>query len=110
MARAAPGPTSACSAARASRSSSSAWTRGTPPPVAGLAYLRQEPAEALQAVGVDAWTAVAIATHDSETDHAALTAALPSAAGYVGLLGARRRLAERLARLRSAGLAEAAIG
>jgi xanthine dehydrogenase accessory factor len=80
-----------------------------PPPIPGVAYLRQEPAEALARVGVDAWTAVAIATHDSETDHVALIAALPSAAGYVGLLGARRRLSERLARLRAAGVSNAAI-
>jgi xanthine dehydrogenase accessory factor len=36
----------------------------------------------------------------------ALLAALPSAAPYVGLLGARRRLPERLARLKAAGLTE----
>ncbi|HKR88267.1 MAG TPA: XdhC family protein [Phenylobacterium sp.] len=81
----------------------------TPPPLIGVAYLRSEPAEALAAVGVDPWTAVAIATHDSDTDHAALMAALPSPARYVGLLGARRRLPERLARLRAAGISEAAI-
>jgi xanthine dehydrogenase accessory factor len=81
----------------------------TPPPIPGAAYLRQEPGAALAAVGLDPWTAVAIATHDSETDHAALMAALPSQAGYVGLLGARRRLAERLARLRAEGLEEPAI-
>ncbi|MDB5446336.1 MAG: hypothetical protein JWQ97_1653 [Phenylobacterium sp.] len=80
-----------------------------PPPLTGVAYLRHEPAEALAAVEVDAWTAVAIATHDSEIDHAALTAALPSPAGYVGLLGARRRLAERLSRIRAEGMAEGAI-
>jgi xanthine dehydrogenase accessory factor len=39
----------------------------------------------------------------------ALKAALPSAAGYVGLLGARRRLAGRLAELRADGMAESAI-
>lgn len=76
------------------------------PPVAGLAYSRAEPAEALAALGLDAWSAVAIAGHDADNDHAALMAALPSAAPYVGLLGARRRLPERLARLRAAGLAE----
>jgi xanthine dehydrogenase accessory factor len=80
-----------------------------PPPIAGVAYLRGEPGEALACVGPDPWTAVAIATHDSETDHAALVAALPSQAGYIGLLGARRRLPERLARLRAAGIHEAAI-
>ena len=81
-----------------------------PPPIPGVAYLRQEPAAALAAAGVDPWTVIAIATHDSETDHAALLAALPSRAGYVGLLGARRRLPERLAWLRAEGLSEAAIG
>lgn len=82
----------------------------TPPPLTGAAYLRSEPAEAFAAIGLDPWTAVAIATHDSETDHAALVAALPSRASYVGLLGARRRLPERLARLRAEGVSEAAIG
>jgi xanthine dehydrogenase accessory factor len=80
-----------------------------PPPIPGLAYRREDAAEALAALDVDAWTAIAIATHDIETDHAALAAALPSAAGYVGLLGARRRLAGRLAELRADGMAESAI-
>ena len=81
----------------------------TPPPLPGVSYLRGEPAEAFAAVGLDPWTSVAIATHDSETDHAALLAALPSPAAYVGLLGARRRLAERLERLRAAGVGDADI-
>lgn len=80
-----------------------------PPPLWNVGYRREEPAEALAAVGLDAWTAVAIATHDADTDHAALVAALPSDAPYVGLLGARRRLPERLARLRAAGASEAAL-
>jgi xanthine dehydrogenase accessory factor len=81
----------------------------TPPPVANVAYLRSEPAASLAQVGIDPWTAVAIATHDSDTDHDALLAALPSSAGYIGLLGARRRLPERLHRLRAAGIEEAAL-
>ena len=81
----------------------------TPPPIHGLAYRREEPAEALAAVGLDPWTAVAVATHDLETDRAALKAALPSAAAYVGLLGARRRLAGRLDELRFEGMPEAAL-
>jgi xanthine dehydrogenase accessory factor len=80
-----------------------------PPPLAGVAYRRDEPEAALEAIGVDRWTAVAVATHDMETDQAALHAALPSAAGYVGLLGARARLPERLARLRASGVTEGAI-
>lgn len=81
----------------------------SPPPIEGLDYRRDEPAEAFAAIGVDEWTAIAIATHDLETDRAALRAALPSAAGYVGLLGARRRIADRLAPLRAEGAPRAAF-
>lgn len=77
-----------------------------PPPLAGVAYRRDGVATALAAIGLDPWTAVAICGHDLEIDHAALAAALPSPAPYVGLLGARRRLGERLDRLRAAGLSE----
>lgn len=80
-----------------------------PPPVAGVAYRREEPAEALAAVGLDPWTYVAVATHDLETDRAALKAALPSEAAYVGLLGARRRLAGRLAELEAQGMPRSRI-
>jgi xanthine dehydrogenase accessory factor len=80
-----------------------------PPPIPGAAYLRLDPGAAFCAVGLDPWTAVAIATHDRETDHAALVSALPSAAGYVGLLGARRRLSDRRARLRAEGVTDAAL-
>jgi xanthine dehydrogenase accessory factor len=76
------------------------------PPIAGVGYSRAEPQEAFAAIGVDAWTAIAIATHDLETDRSALRAALPSAASYVGLLGARRRIADRLAPLRAEGAPE----
>jgi xanthine dehydrogenase accessory factor len=81
----------------------------TPPPIAGVAYRREEPGEALAAIGLDHWTSVAVATHDLETDRAALKAALPSQAGYVGLLGARRRLAGRLAELQVEGMPEGAL-
>ena len=79
----------------------------TPPPLAGVAYRRDEPAEALGAIRMDSWTAIAVATHDADLDHAALMAALPSPAFYVGALGARRRLADRQRALRAAGVSEA---
>ncbi len=82
----------------------------TPPPIPGVAYRRDEPGPAMAAIGLDPWTAVAIATHDLDTDRAALLAALPSPAGYVGLLGARRRLAGRLEELRALDLPEGLIG
>jgi xanthine dehydrogenase accessory factor len=81
----------------------------TQPPIEGVAYRREEPGEALAAVGLDPWTYVAVATHDLETDRAALKAALPSEAAYVGLLGARRRLAGRLAELEAQGMPRARI-
>jgi xanthine dehydrogenase accessory factor len=80
-----------------------------PPPISGIAYRRDDPGEALQAIGLDPWTAVAVATHDAELDHHALVVALPSAAFYVGALGARRRLPDRQEWLRQAGLDEKAI-
>ncbi len=80
-----------------------------PPPLPGVAYRRDEPATALEAIGADEWTAIAIATHNLDLDREALAAALPSAAGYVGLLGARKRLAERLEPLRAQGFSEARL-
>jgi xanthine dehydrogenase accessory factor len=80
-----------------------------PPPIAGLAYSREAPAAALAAIGLDPWSAVAVATHEAELDHAALVVALPSAAFFVGALGARRRVEDRRAMLRDAGLADSGI-
>jgi xanthine dehydrogenase accessory factor len=77
-----------------------------PPPLAGVAYRRDGPADALAAIGLDPWTAVAVATHDAELDHDALVTALPSPAFYVGALGARRRVPDRLSWLRRAGVDE----
>jgi xanthine dehydrogenase accessory factor len=81
----------------------------SPPPVAGVRYFRGEPVEAFRALGLDPWTAVAVATHDIDIDHDALVEALPSAAGYVGALGSRKRIPERLARLQYDGAPESAI-
>jgi xanthine dehydrogenase accessory factor len=80
-----------------------------PPPLEGVAYLRDEPAAALERIGLDRWTAVAVATHEAESDHAALTVALPSQAFYVGALGARRRAGDRIAWLHASGVPEADI-
>jgi len=80
-----------------------------PPPLPGVRYFRGEAAQAFAELGLDPWTAVAVATHDIEIDHDALAQALSSTAGYVGALGSRRRLPERLARLQAEGLSEAAV-
>ena len=80
-----------------------------PPPIPGVGYRREGPAEALAAIGLDRWTAVAVATHDLDIDREALRAALPSAASYVGLLGARRRLAGRVSELEALGVPASAL-
>lgn len=81
----------------------------TPPPAPGVAYLRDSPGKALARLKVDPWTAVAALSHDLDIDHEALAAALPSPALYVGALGSRRRIPERLARLRADGLPDVAL-
>ncbi len=82
----------------------------SPPPLPGVAYRRDTPALALEALGPDRWTAIAVATHDWDLDQEALVAALKSKAGYIGVLGAERRVAERLRRLAQAGVDETALG
>ena len=77
-----------------------------PPPLPDVTYSRDAVEDALADLNLDAWTAVAICGHDLEIDHAALLTALPSDAPYVGLLGARRRLGERIERLKAAGLTD----
>ena len=69
-----------------------------PCPTCAISATRSAQA-AFQALGLDQWTAVAVASHDIAIDHAALAAALPSPAPFVGELGSGRRLPERLARL-----------
>jgi xanthine dehydrogenase accessory factor len=107
-------PTAMAIATLASQSGFETWlvrSKGpeTPPPIAGIGYDRRTPDLALPAIGLDPWTYVAVATHDLESDEAALTTALPSSAAYVGVLGARRRLPERLARLTSLGVSPQAL-
>lgn len=74
-----------------------------------VSYSRRSAAETIGALAPDRWTAIAVASHDADQDHDALTAALHSQAGYVGVLGARRRLPERLSRLRADGVADDAL-
>lgn len=70
----------------------------------GVACDRRPLTQSLSAEMLDRWTAVAVATHGMDADEPALVAALASDAGYVGVLGARRKLAERGQRLADAGV------
>lgn len=77
-----------------------------PPPLAGVAYRREDPAVALAALRPDRWTAFVGATHEDHHDLAGCLAALRGNAGYVGMIGARSRSAGRLGALRTAGASE----
>lgn len=68
------------------------------------------PDAAMAAIGPDARTAVVTLTHDPKLDDPAIRAALGSAAFYLGCLGSTRTHAKRVARLREAGVSEAALG
>ncbi len=78
-------------------------------PFAGITYHRSDPVTALEAMGADRWTAIAVLSHDREDDERGLAAALRSEAFYVGAIGARVRLDARIARLRGHGVSEDGI-
>ena len=74
-----------------------------------LRVVTDSPALALADLRPDPWTAIAVATHEHEADIEALVPALLSPAGYVGVLGSRRRLDQRIQQLTEAGLEAAAL-
>ena len=78
-------------------------------PMEAIAYYRGDPEGALKAIAPDPWTAVAVLSHDREDDERGLAAALHSEAFYVGAIGARARLDQRVAKLRGHGVTEAAL-
>ncbi len=67
------------------------------------------PDEALPAIGLDAFTALALLTHDPKIDDIALRAALESDCFYVGALGSQATQARRVARLAAIGVGEHTI-
>lgn len=67
------------------------------------------PDAALEAVGVDARTAVVLLTHDPKLDDPALIIALRSPAFYIGALGSTRTHSARVARMAEAGFDAEAI-
>jgi xanthine dehydrogenase accessory factor len=68
--------------------------------------IQRWPQDGLEAVGIDASTAIAVLTHDPKIDDPALLVALRSPAFYIGALGSRATHAKRVERLREAGLAD----
>ncbi len=67
------------------------------------------PDDALPAIGLDAFTAVATLTHDTRIDDPALRLALASDCFYIGALGSRATHHRRLERLAASGVVPAAL-
>ncbi len=64
------------------------------------------PQEVLPRLGLDLYTAMVLLTHEPRIDDPGITAALAAQCFYVGALGSRKTHANRLERLRAAGIAE----
>ncbi|MEU0379881.1 XdhC family protein [Streptomyces cyaneofuscatus] len=71
--------------------------------------VRAWPHDYLEATEVDARTVICVLTHDPKFDVPLLVAALRTPAAYIGVMGSRRTHHDRLARLREAGVDEAAL-
>ncbi|MEU0359283.1 XdhC family protein [Streptomyces cyaneofuscatus] len=71
--------------------------------------VRAWPHDYLEATAVDARTVICVLTHDPKFDVPLLVAALRTPAAYIGVMGSRRTHHDRLARLREAGVDEAAL-
>jgi len=69
-------------------------------------WLSHDPTEALHQFAPDNYSAVIALAHVPAIDDAALIAALPSPAFYVGAIGSRANAEARLGRLAEAGIAE----
>ncbi|MEI2703121.1 MAG: XdhC family protein [Baekduia sp.] len=83
----------------------------TPERFPGCKLVVSWPQEAVAEIGgLDPSAAAVVLTHDPKLDDAALDVALRSDAAYVGAMGSRRATADRLERLRAAGLPEELIG
>ncbi|MFG2919912.1 XdhC family protein [Streptomyces sp. NPDC048305] len=69
--------------------------------------VRAWPHTYLESTEVDERTVVCVLTHDPKFDVPLLAAALRTPAAYIGVMGSRRTHADRIARLREAGVGEA---
>ena len=71
--------------------------------------LAEWPDSALQGIGLDAFTALAVLSHVPKIDDIALRLGLASDCFYIGALGSMKSHASRVERLKAAGLAPAQI-
>ena len=79
----------------------------TPERFPDVTLLAEWPDDVLPSLALDAFTAVALLTHDPKIDDQALIAALRSDCFYIGALGSRKTHARRLDRMRAARFADA---
>ncbi|MDZ4843758.1 MAG: XdhC family protein [Hyphomicrobium aestuarii] len=75
----------------------------------GVDIVADSPAEALERIGIDAFTAVIALAHVIHIDDEALKAALRGNARYIGVLGSRRNRDRRRDRLCAEGFSDAEI-
>lgn len=68
--------------------------------------IHEWPASALEKLRPDEGTCIAVISHDEKLDNPALKVALSSPAGYVGVLGTKKKIPQRLAALKESGLTE----
>jgi xanthine dehydrogenase accessory factor len=81
----------------------------TPERFPDVELIAEWPQDALPRLSPDAYTAMALLTHDPRIDDPGLHAALAAACFYIGALGSRKTHAKRLERLRSAGFKESEL-
>jgi len=81
----------------------------TPERFPGIQVIAEWPDVALPPLGVDAYTAFILLTHDPKIDDPALHHALRRNCFYIGALGSRKTHAKRLERLEAAGFAKEAV-
>ena len=81
----------------------------TPERFSDVTLFAEWPQDVLKTRPFDAYTAVAVVTHDPKIDDQALEAALRAGCFYIGALGSRKTHATRVERLRALGFDDAGI-
>jgi len=72
--------------------------------------IREWPSDALEKLRPDEGTYIAVLSHDPKLDNPALKVALASPARYVGVLGTRKKIPQRVAALRELGVTDEQLG
>lgn len=81
----------------------------TPERFPDVALVPEWPDDVLPRLSLDAFTAVALLTHEPKIDDQALVAALRADCFYIGALGSRKTHGKRIDRMREAGFGDAEL-